>query len=224
MNDNNDRAYRRHFELIRDIVTDSANNVDISDLAGLALDKAMAVFDLTAVSFVLWDDEFQPVISVSRSRSGDGKTILMETEQELLADLRRKKKLVSAYLAFAGEKPHSAFSLPIKKGEEIFGAIIGLHAGENSLVDEDAFLKAVAAALSSAMIVSQANQLLDREITRSAQATVTTVNHFINNYLQAILGNVQLLTRDDSSLSDDLKKKLKVIEQSAGEIMLLLHR
>ena len=55
-------------------------------------------------------------------------------------------------------------------------------------------------------------------------ATAATVNHEINNLLQAILGTVQLMGKDEDKFDEDTKKKLKLLEQSSLAIMNVTRR
>jgi len=105
------------------------------------------------------------------------------------------------------------------------GAVIGLQEGEKTIVAEDIFLETLSAMLAIVYMAGQVEKgdyslkdMVDKERLAAINETAITVNHEVNNPLTAILGNVQLLLLKRDDLDDDLKDKLKVIEQAAMNI------
>ncbi len=202
--------------------------------ANIALKETAGLLGLAAAMMILWDDRFEPVLTVSHAEHSRHKTLLEELEDELYKNLRKDRHLIFAYVSFGGEQPVTSFTLPIKNADKILGAVIGLQAGVGSLVREDTFLEALAAALSMAMLVANLDKIVESEKLFAVRATATTVNHRINNPLQAILGIVQLyprqypeLAKPDDELSEKdrmLKAKLNDIEEAAMKIMDITHR
>jgi signal transduction histidine kinase len=212
------------FEILRDIVLSASVETNISDTAQAALRGASRLVGLTAATMILWDDKESPILSVSHFEKETERKVLEELEQELYAGLRKNRKLVAAYLSFGGENPSASFTLPLRKGEKILGAVIGIQPGIGTLVREDIFLETLTAALAVASIAGGFGTTEDtaarikRERINAIMETAATVNHEINNPLTAVLGNVQLLLLRRDDLDEDLKKKLKAVEESALRI------
>jgi len=214
----------RQFEVMRDIAISSYSGQQPADSANQALRKVSEIVGLAAGTLVLWDDKNKPVLSVSHADDEEDRQLLDNLENELFENLRKQRNLVSAYMSFGGKNPLASFTLPIKRGERIFGAVIGIQKGSGSLISEDIFLEALAAALSMAFVIGQIEDTTEREKLDVLLATATTVNHEINNPLQAILGIVQLLPKERPDMDEKLAQKLKVIEESALAIMKVTHK
>jgi K+-sensing histidine kinase KdpD len=214
----------RQFAILRDIVISASSGQKSSAIAGLALSEASGLVGLSAACLILWDENNTPILTVAHSETEQEKKILFELEEELFVSLRKNNRLVSAYMSFGGEMPLSSFTMPLRSGEKILGAVIGIQKGKSSLVSEDIFLETLSAALSLAMAadaqLSPENlaTLIKRERLNAITETVATVSHEINNPLTAVLGNVQLLLMKGEGLNDDIARKLKVIEESALRI------
>jgi K+-sensing histidine kinase KdpD len=212
------------FEILRDIVLSVSGQIDISQIARAALQRASQIVGLTAATMILWNDQESPLLAVSYSEEDSERKILDELENEIYAGLRKKRRLTAAYLSFGGDNPSASFTLPIKKGEKILGAVIGIQPGIGTLIREDIFLETLTAALAVATIASggatgeDVTARIKRERINAIMETAATVNHEINNPLTAVLGNVQLLLLKRDDLDDDLKRKLKAVEESALRI------
>jgi signal transduction histidine kinase len=92
-------------------------------------------------------------------------------------------------------------------------------------MSEDSFLEALTATLALNFAARGATTssgssvaALEREKLVGITETAVTVNHEVNSPLTAILGNVQLLLRDQDKLDERLVAKLKTIEASAERI------
>lgn len=212
------------FAIMRDIALSSTEGVTAVDTARKALKSSAAMIGLSAAMLLLWDKDNRQTLNVSHWADEKYKQYLTDLEDELLFRLRKDRALVSAYLSFGGDSPYSGFTLPIKMNEEIFGAVIGIQLGRGSLVGEDSFLETLAAALTLSIHASRSNKLVEQKQLETLQAAAATINHEINNPLQAILGTVQLLSKDGEALDKELLKKLKLVEQSALAIMKVTHR
>lgn len=216
----------RQFEIMRDIALSGVSGREPQETAEAALKGAMKLVGLSAGILSMWDDNFTPILTVTHSETLQEREALLQLEEELFLSLRRKRHLVSAYLSFGGEKPVATFTLPLRKGDKIFGAVMGVQAGSGSLVRDGEFLEALAAALSLTMIAGGAVEpkatdiaaQIRKERLDAITEIATTIAHEINNPLTAVLGNVQLLLMKRNDLDDELKKKLKVIEESALRI------
>ena len=215
----------RQFEIMRDIAISASSGGSPSETAERALRGAVKLVGLSAGTLVLWDDQETPALTVTFAETEQEKTVLLELEQELFGNLRKNRKLVSAYMSFGGEKPLATFTLPLKKGEKVLGAVIGVQPGTGTLVKEDFFLEALAAALSLAIVAGGAEPTaadiatrIKKERLEAIKETAAAVSHEINNPLTAVLGNVQLLLMKRDDLDEDLRKKLKVVEESALRI------
>jgi len=67
-------------------------------------------------------------------------------------------------------------------------------------------------------------ELLEKERLTAITQSFATINHEINNPLTPILGNIQLIQKEDSLLSDDHKKKLEIIETNVRKISDIVHK
>jgi K+-sensing histidine kinase KdpD len=219
-----EHKYLKQFEIMRDIAMSASQGLAAAETAHTALEKTSEMIGLSAGSLILWDDNYEPILAVSYTRNETEKSILQNLERDLFVVLRKERQLVSAYMTFGGDKPLSSFTLPIRKGDEILGAVIGIQPGRGSLVNEDLFLEALAAALSTAIALARFNLLAEKEKLEAVIATAATVNHNINNALQAIIGTIQLLTKRKSDLDQNTSEKLQIIEESAMKIMDTIRR
>ncbi len=224
--ENMEKKEFRQFEIMRDIALSGVSGREPQETAEAALKGAMKLVGLSAGMLSMWDDNFTPILTVTHSETLQEREALLQLEEELFLSLRRKRHLVSAYLSFGGEKPVATFTLPLRKGDKIFGAVMGVQAGSGSLVSDGEFLEALAAALSLTMIAGGAAEpkavdiaaQIRKERLDAITEIATTIAHEINNPLTAVLGNVQLLLMKRNDLDEELKKKLKVIEESALRI------
>lgn len=215
----------RQFEILRDIAVLSAESENISAVAKGALQETGKLIDLSAATLMMWDDQHQPTMNISFADSAEERQLLQELETEIFANLRKERELVSAYVSFGGTKPLTTFTQPIRIGDRIFGAVIGIQTGPGRLVRDDYFLEALTAALSVSITAGGAAppskdfiERIKKERLNAIIETAATVNHEINNPLTAVLGNVQLLLMRGDDLDEETIRKLKVVEESAIRI------
>jgi K+-sensing histidine kinase KdpD len=173
----------------------------------------------------LWDANMTVTLAVTHADAETSQEQLETLEKQLFAALRIERQLLSAYMSFGGEPPVHSFTLPLRHGENIFGAVIGLREGEGVLVTENIFLEAFTAAVALNAVAAgvgldkaRIRETIESERRGAIVETAVTVNHEINNPLTAILGNVQLLLMKNEGLDEELKTKLKTIETAAMKI------
>jgi signal transduction histidine kinase len=219
----NSRDYK--FEILGRLALDGAVGEDLAAATETALKMAAGYVGLKAAALFLWNDRLEPTLSVMNAASDDHRKRLQAIEVETFQNLRREKKLVSAYLSFGGTVPVHSFSAPLRFGETTLGAVVGLQEGKRTIVAEDLFLEAFSATLALvytarnvAAVPAVSKDTINNERLAAIMETAVTVNHEVNNPLTAILGNVQLLLLKRSDLDEELKGKLKVIEEAAMAI------
>lgn len=219
------------YDILRQLVVAGSRGEGLSGASETALRQASELVGLTAGALYLWDREGNVEITVTHASTESGKDRLKSLEDELFSSLRREKHLVSAYMSFGGSNPCHSFTLPLRHGERIFGAVIGLQEGERTIVSEDLFLEALSSLLAlnyAAVGVSESipgsKEDLEKEKLAGIVETAVTVNHEINSPLTAILGNIQLLLRNPDNLNEEVAAKLKTIEISAERIREVTHR
>ncbi len=213
------------FDILRQLAVAGSQGESLRPAAEQALKQSCALVGLSAAALYLWNDQHQVSLEISHAQSEDSRKRLSTLEAELFAVLRERRQLVSAYMSFGGEQPYQSFTLPLRHGDKVFGAVIGLAAGSVRLVGEDLFLEALSAAMSlNALVdglardVTLARDVIDKERLGAIIEIAVTVNHEVNNPLTAILGNVQLLLLKRNDLDPELQTKLKTIEVSAMKI------
>ncbi len=214
----------QRFQIMRNIAISSYSGAKLAETAEKALEKSSQMIGLAAGTLILWDEKYKPIFDATFASNDNEKKLLYELEQELFSNLRKSRKLISAYVTFGGEQPVSGFTLPVKVGDDIIGAVIGIQPGRQPLVGEDVFLEALAAALSLSVFVDRQEAIGKKARMDAVMATSASVNHEINNPLQAILGIVQLLPKEKDNMDEDTIKKVKVVEQTALEIMKVTHK
>ncbi len=220
----NHKIYRQ-FEILRNIAVSAVTGDAPSETANSALREAGRLVGLTAGSLIIWDDSGTTVLNVSFADSAKESEALKEIETEVFENLRKNRKMVSAYLTFGGEKPLSGFTLPIRISDRILGAVAGIQPMMGSLAREDMFLDALASALSVSFAAAglfenkkEKQNMVRQERLKAIRETAATVNHEINNPLTAVLGNVQLLLMRSNELGPEFSRKLRIVEESALRI------
>jgi signal transduction histidine kinase len=214
----------QHRYEVLSLLARAGSNGDSSDRSfRTALDLSAGLVGLDAAALYLWDSNLAVKLNISTASSDEAGERLAFLEKSLFRNLRAESELVSAYMSFGGKQPCHSFTQPLRHGERIFGAVIGLQFGDRTLVSEDVFLETFSAALAVHAIVTGGEtviprDVLDKERLAAIVETAVTVNHEINNPLTAILGNVQLLLMKRQDLDGDLRTKLEAIEASAGRI------
>jgi signal transduction histidine kinase len=214
----------QRYQIMRFIATATYSGEKLLETVTEALKKSSELIGLTAGTLILWDDDFKPIFNATFSSNEKETALLNDLESDLFTNLRKNRKLVSAYVTFGGDRPLAGFTLPVRMGEEIIGAVIGIQPGRKPLVGEDVFLEALTAALSLAVIIDRQDSLSKKIQYDAVKATSASVNHEINNPLQAILGIVQLLPKEKDNLDEATIKKLKVVEEAALDIMKVTHK
>lgn len=215
------------FKALAETAQAAVSGASIEEVADRGLKIAVEYIDLAAGALILWD-EFGKVSvrSISAEREEDQK-ILTNTEDSLLTMLRQEFKLKAAYMEVEDTEIRSVFSLPLEIAGRQFGSLIGIKPGQARLFTHDEFLRSLAAvlALASSLDVDKKSgdaAALDEKI-RSAredgiEELATSINHYINNSLTSLSGNLQLIERENIDLPENIKNRLKRIEESAREI------
>ncbi len=213
------------FGIIRSLALEAAGGVDPRAAFQAGLSLTVEFVGLTAAALVIWNEDHVVTINVSHSKSDDYRRDLDELERELFDQLRRTQRLVSAYMSFDGEPPMHAFTLPLKYGSKTYGAVIGIQEGPRTIVSEETLLETLTALLALTYAAgtkereaTNVKDAVEKERKSAVIETAVTVNHEVNNPLTAILGNVQLLLLKRDDLDDELKGKLRIIEESALKI------
>lgn len=227
-------SYLARFEILRELALGGVHGITPEALVKRALAGARAAIGLSSARIIIWDTNNKALLNVTHSDSPENQKILDELEEDLFADLRRKRKLRSAFLSFAGDPAISSYTVPLYHKDQVFGAALGVRVGESGLIKEDYFLEAFAAAIVLATNFesvaksgrapgtpsdAQATQKqIDAERLKAVLETAVTLNHEINNPLTAALGNVQLILMEGESLDPAVRRKLEVVEKSAMQI------
>jgi len=218
-----DSKDQSRYEIFRDLAVAAARGETPQQVGRVALQQAADLVGLSAAALYLWDDKKRVTLNVSWAYDEPAGERLKALEDDLFGKLRQERDLLAAYMSFGGEIPCHSFTLPLRRGRQVFGAVIGFQEGERTIVSEDVFLDALCASLAITILASGHNQLpsqeiLDQKRLEAIVETAVTVNHEVNNPLTAILGNVQLLLMKREGLDSDLRRKLEIIEQSAVKI------
>jgi len=214
---------QERYHILKALATAAARDEALESSGRQALEQTAQLVRLSAMALYLWDSGNKPILHLTYASSENDALRLSELERDLFDGLRRERKLVSAYLTFGATPPVHSFTLPLRHGDNIFGAVIGLQEGERTILAEDDFLDALTATLALQAVAGGAagaapKDLIEKERLAAINETAVTVNHEINNPLTAILGNVQLLLMHRKDLDDELRNKLNVIEASASKI------
>ncbi len=213
------------YEILQSLARAGADGEDVAASAQTALARVAGLIGLSAAAMYLWDSDMTVTLQVIHAESDGHKNRLAELEADLFLGLRQKRRLLSAYLSFAGEPTVHTFTMPLRHRSRVFGAVIGLQDGKRTVIAEDLFLEALAAsialnALAADLAGGQAGspEQIEAERLGAIIETAVTVNHEINNPLTAILGNIQLLLMKKDNLDEETTRKLRVVEQSALKI------
>jgi len=217
--------YPVKYEVLRQLALAGAAGEELKQTVEMSLRQTSEIVGLQAAAMYLWDNEMNINIAVTHAETETSRRRLDSLEQDLFSNLRKDKMLVSAYMSFGGETPLHSFTLPLRHGEKVFGALIGLQEGVRTLVSEDMFLEALTAAIALNVVAGNeeltartGKDIIDKERLEAIIEVAVTVNHNVNNPLTAILGNVQLLLLDQEGMDETLKNRLKTIETSALKI------
>jgi signal transduction histidine kinase len=211
------------YEILRALVTAGTANEKLEETGRLALEQTVRLVGLSAAALYLWDEQKEISLHLAHAETDEQADRLAELETDLFAGMRRERNLVSAYMSFGGDPPSHSFTLPLRLGETVFGAVVGLQQGERTTISEGDFLDALSAtlalhAVASGLTGAIPQELIDKVRLNAVLETAVTVNDKINNALQAIIGPVQLLLMHRDDLDDDLRGQLNIIEESASRI------
>ena len=213
------------FKIISELALFAKKGGNINDAAKNALEMSCSYLTLQGAALYLWDNEQNISLTVSHAESPMIQSRLTDLEHNLYENLRKNQQLVSAYMSFGGETPFHSFTLPLMFSKQVFGAVIGIQEGENSPVAEDIFLETLSAMLSLHYTAANVGgseeshkEIIEKERLTAVLETAVTVNHEVNNPLQAIIGNIQLLLMKKENLDENVIEKLKAIEESAIKI------
>lgn len=217
---------QKRFDILSNLAASATDSSNIREYAQNALNLAAKFIGLEAASLYLWDADLNISMSISYIESDRLGEKLSDLESNLFRDLREQKNLYSAYMTFSGEPKIHSFTQPLHVGQDIFGAVIGLQSGEKSTTNEDKFIESICSILSLSIAVDQkkaetrgvSKNIIEKARLNAILETAVTVNHEVNNPLQAIIGNVQLLIMKTDENDNDIKDKLKAIEDSAMKI------
>ncbi|MEA2030057.1 MAG: histidine kinase dimerization/phospho-acceptor domain-containing protein [candidate division Zixibacteria bacterium] len=213
------------FDIVRQLALAASRGDRFEQLAETAITQASELVGLKAATLIFWDEDFTPTLTVSHASKKSDHSHLMELEKSLFEQLRKDRQLVSAFLSFGGDAPQHSFTLPLTFRKKSFGAVIGLQEGNRTIVSEEDFLETLSALITLHYVAGSATGdkedfqgILDKERLSGILDMAVTVNHEVNNPLQAILASVQLLLMSRKDLDDELKKKLQIIEEAAMKI------
>lgn len=220
-----DQKQQHQFEILRRLALAGSRGEELRPTVEIALQMAVDAISLEAAGLYLWDDKMKISLTVAHSVSEDARRRLGTIEEGLFRRLRKEEQLLSAYMSFGGDSPSQSFTMPLRHGKLVFGAIVGVQQGEGRLISEDLLLEAITAAIALNVIASGggkdielSQELIDKERLRAIIETAVTVNHEINNPLTAILGNIQLILLNNENLDEKVADKLRTMELSAMKI------
>jgi len=221
--DNKDR-----FEVFRALTQAGSKGIGFNKLAELALVHTAELVGLKAAALIVWDKDFQSVFNVTHANDNTDKERLLSLEKDMYEKFRRDRQLVSAYLSFGGEIKVHSFTLPLTYQDNTFGAVIGLQEGERTIISEESFLETLIAIVglyyrastggTGGHDLASMEKRFEKERLSGILDTAVTVNHEVNNPLQAIIASVQLLFIQRKDMDNELISKLKVIEEAAMKI------
>ncbi len=204
----------------------AASGESTEAVARAGLDAAVEYMQLSGGALILWNSRREVTTKAISAAEGADRRLIDESETTLLSMLRRQFKVSRAYLELGEAQIRSLFSLPIELGGYQFGALIGIKRGSAPLHEHDSFLRSLAAVLSLAMAprdtgpaeAPDVEEKIKAERREAIVELAVAINHEINNPLTALMGNLQLLALKNKELPDDIKNRLKVIEESANKI------
>ena len=178
------------YEILRELALAGTGKKGLTQAARTALRQAADLVGLQAAAMYLWDESMQVNLAVSHAATDSTRERLISLEEDLFRSLRQDQQVLSAYITFGGETPLHSFTLPLRHGDRIFGAIIGIQEGDRTLVSEDAFLEALSAVLSLSALAdgigkddSPTGEEVEQARLTAVTETAVTVNHEINNHL-----------------------------------------
>lgn len=208
------------------VVLAGTAGLGIEAVAGKGLTAAIEYLELAAGALLLWDDNKNVTVKAVEAISDADRDILMETEDSILYTLRTQYLLGTAYFELGGDQFKSVFSVPVEIKGKQFGALVGIRYGRARLHEYDEFIRSLAAALALSsgrradgeLSAEEIEQKIAEERIAAQEEIAVAVNHYINNPLTALLGNLQLLSLKHQELPEDILRRLTIIEESARQI------
>ena len=113
------------YEILQGLALAGSRGEDITAAAERALRQSAELVGLDAAAMFLWNEQMEVTLRVLHAGEERLRNQLEELETDLFADLRRDRKLLSAYLSFQGDPPIHSFSMPLSHRSNVFGAVIG---------------------------------------------------------------------------------------------------
>ena len=213
------------FNILRSLAVSSAGTDNVSLAVRIALAQLSEFLNLKAVTLILWDDAFSVTQTIVHTSTRNYREYLEELEKDLLSDLRRNRGLTSAYMTFEGEPKYHSFMLPLRQGDKVFGAVLGLQQGKRTILEEDEFLNSLCALLSISLIADGSHEtqveqpdIKEKYKLEGIKETAITANHEINGVLMAIGNNARLLIKDRPDLDPETVAKLEAIIAASDRI------
>lgn len=215
------------FNALAETAQAAVSGASIEEVADHGLKIAVDYIGLAAGALMLWDEFGKVSVRSVSAEKDEDKKILTDTENSLLTMLRHEFKLRAAYMEVEDIEIRSVFSLPLEIAGRQFGALIGIKPGSARLFNHDEFLRSLAAVLALASSLDINKKLedtaaLNKKIRSAREAGIeelaTSINHYINNSLTSLSGNLQLIERENLDLPENIRNRLKRIEESAREI------
>src|SRR4030066_715756 len=217
-----EKAYQQ-CDLLRRLILKTNQDFKLEELLQVALDSACQIMGLQAGYISVWKEQK----SLAQVWYGlpEHRTVMEDLEKNLLGQLWKGYKVQSLYLNLELEGAKSLFSYPVKKGEEIVGAISGICNGPRNLSLEEEFVEAIGNQLGIGLAKLEGfpvgKVVTGAEVEKTVKSgrrnaileTAAALNHEINNPLTAVLGNAQLLLLQAKNLSPETVEKLRAIEE-----------
>ncbi|MFZ5979788.1 MAG: GAF domain-containing protein, partial [Candidatus Zixiibacteriota bacterium] len=126
--------YPVKYEVLRQLALGGAAGDELQQTVEKSLRQTATIVGLQAAAMYLWDNEMNIDLAVAHADNDASRQRLDNLERDLFSSLRKDRKLISAYMSFGGEKTVHSFTLPLRHGERVFGALIGLQEGARTLV------------------------------------------------------------------------------------------
>jgi K+-sensing histidine kinase KdpD len=209
------------YEAMREVAVAAAEGKNLQEICKIALEAAVRIVGVSAGAIALYDEKGKQTDSFFGG-SQDMTDMMSNLQEKLISMLRSDFAVESLFLTFDRGSKHSMFSYPLKMAGRNLGTISGVTPGDRNLSVEEEFISAITSLLSLAIANASGVQLAGVDISRvkseAYAETAVAVNHYVNNPLQAIMGNAELLLRDAGKLDARTVKLLTGIKEAADRI------